>query len=229
MLFHYNVFLFSPPYRLQTLLFQPFVATGEMAVSEPTATVGGEGRGVDGLKNEVLLLVDETLLVARIAAPKQEDNMGTFTGDGLDDGIRELFPSFPLVRSGNMLAHGQCGVEEQHSLFRPSAERTVIEFPAVGILYNLWNGAYVVLYLFENVDKGRWQRYACLDRKAQTFRLTCTMVWVLPYYYDLHLVNRTEVEGIENLVPGRITSVMAVFLAYKTGESDKVIFVKLTL
>lgn len=85
---------FLPLYRLKTLLFQPFVATGEMVVSEPSATVGGEGRRVDGLKNEVLLPVDETLLVARIAAPKQEDNMWAFTGDGLDDGIRELLPSF---------------------------------------------------------------------------------------------------------------------------------------
>lgn len=220
---------FLPLYRLKTLLFQPFVATGEMVVSEPSATVGGEGRRVDGLKNEVLLPVDETLLVARIAAPKQEDNMWAFTGDGLDDGIRELLPSFPLVRSGNMLTHGQCGVEEQYSLFCPSAERTVIEFPAVSILYNLRNSADVVLYFLENVDERRRQRYACLHRKAHTFRLTCAMVWVLSYNHDPHLVKRAEVESVENLVPRRITPVMTVLLMYKTGESDKVIFVKLTL
>lgn len=200
-----------------------------MVVAEPSAAVGGEGRGVDGLKNEVLLLVDEALLVARITTPKQEDDMGTFAGDGLDYGIRELLPSFLLMRCGDMLTHGQCGVEEQDSLLCPPTERAVIKFPAVTVLYNLRNGADVVLYLLEYVDKGRRQRYARLHREAQTFRLPCAMVRVLSYDYDLHLVKRAEVEGVENLVPWRIASVMTVFLVYKTGESDKVLFVKLTL
>ena len=66
-------------------------------VSEPSAAVGGERRGVDGLQDEMLALVYELLLVARISAPKQEDDMVAFTGDGLYHGIRELLPSLTLV------------------------------------------------------------------------------------------------------------------------------------
>lgn len=51
----------------------------------------------------------------------------------------------------------------------------------------------------------------------------------MSYNHDPHLVKRAEVESVENLVPRRITPVMTVLLMYKTGESDKVIFVKLTL
>lgn len=74
------------------------------------ASVGGEGRGVYGLENEVLLGVDDRPFLLGVGAPKHKDEAVAFVGQLLDDAVGELFPSLVLVRCGLVGPYGQDGV-----------------------------------------------------------------------------------------------------------------------
>lgn len=129
-----------------------------------------------------------------------------------------LLPAAPLVTSGSMFAHGQRGVEQQHALLCPAYKASALRH----------RRAQVVLNLFEYVDK-RWRkRHAVAHREAQSLSLPRLVVGVLSEYHHLNLVERAQVEGVEDKSSRRIARMVAVFVVYKVDKIGKVRLFKLT-
>ena len=74
-------------------------------VAEKSA-VGGEGRGMCGLENEMARTVDESAFFLSETAPEDEDKVFLFFGKVADDGVGKLLPPLALMRPCLMGAHG---------------------------------------------------------------------------------------------------------------------------
>ena len=62
-------------------------------LSEPTATIGTQGRRMDGFEHEILRLVNHIRLATRIAAPEHIDEMFALRGECADGGISKSLPT----------------------------------------------------------------------------------------------------------------------------------------
>ena len=182
-----------------------------MVIAEKAA-IGGEGRGVCALQHEMARAVDESAFLLRVAAPKYKDQSIALRGEAANDGIGKLFPAVPLVRPGLMGADGECGVEQQHALFRPAAQ-------AAGGGHG---AAQVVGYFLKDVLQRRGKSHTVGHREAQAFRLPLLVIRVLPEDYHLDLVERAKVEGIENLPPRRVAHALPVLRVHKVDELPEI-------
>ena len=205
-----------PVYRGDVVLLQVFVAAGEVVVAEPSAAVGGEGRWVHGLEHEVLPLVYERCLASGVAAPEDEYEVLAVGAEGLYRGVGELFPSFALVAGSLVCPHGERGVEQQHSLLGPARQIAC---------RGDWC-AQVELYLLENVLQGGRERHSVAYGEAEPVGLARLVVRVLADDYHLHVVERTEVEGVEYLAAWRETGVVEVFLPDESCQVDEVLLLE---
>ena len=115
-----------------------------------------------------------------------------------------------------MAASVNC-VEQQHALLGPAHEA-----PALGR-----RRAEVGLYLLEYVDERRRKGHAVVHREAQSLRLPRLMVGVLADDNGLHLVERTQVEGVEDEPPRRITRAPAVLVVNERRQGGEIRFVEL--
>ena len=70
-------------------------------------------------EDEVFLRIDERLLAAGVAAPKQKDQMFLLFAQNLDDAVRKPAPAAVCVGVRLMFAHGERRVHEEHALVRP--------------------------------------------------------------------------------------------------------------
>ena len=86
------------------------------------ASVGAERRGVGRCQYEVARLVDELTFADGETSPKEEYEVVAESRQTLDNCVGESFPSLTAVRGGAVGFDGEGGVEEQHSLPRPSFE-----------------------------------------------------------------------------------------------------------
>ena len=77
---------------------------------------------MDGGEHVVTTFVDELRFGYGIAAPQEEDDAAAPFGKGSDGGVGKGFPSMPLVRSSLVGAHGEGGVEQQHTLIGPALQ-----------------------------------------------------------------------------------------------------------
>ena len=126
-------------------------------------------------------------LALGVAAPEDEDNVVFGFTDLANDSICELFPSTLLVATSCMSPYSQGSIEKQYSLLSPTSQ-----------IASRWYGrARVALYLSKDVAKGRGKGDTIIDREAKTVCLPWFVVGVLPYEHHLHLIKRTEIEGIE--------------------------------
>lgn len=133
-------------------------------------------------------------------------------------GIRKLFPSMPLMTGCLVGAYCEGGVKEQHALFCPTRKVAARRHRLVEIVTDF----------LEDVLQRRREGYAVVDRETQSVSLSRLMIGVLSDDDHLHPVKRTEVEGIEYERSGRITGVVQILLAHKTGEVKEVLLVELT-
>ena len=106
-----------------------------------------------------------------------------------------------------MRPHGERGVEQQHALFSPACEVAAFGHGC----------AEVLLYLLEDVLQRRRERHTVVHGEAESLCLSLLMVRILPNDDHLHLVEGTEVEGVEDEVARRIACGGAIFVAHKTG------------
>ena len=191
------------------------VGTTEMFVSKesvPSGEGGRMGRGED----EVTRTVDEGALLLCISAPKDEDKPLALGGQGADGGIGELFPPLTLMAASLMGTHGERGVEKEHSLLGPTGE-----------IARLGDGdAQVALYLLEDVDQRGGKCHSIVDGEAEAMGLAGAMIGVLPDDDDLHTVERTKVERIEDEPSGGKDGALSIFLTNKFGEAHEIVFLK---
>ena len=184
---------------------------------EPSPAVGRQGRGMNRLEYQVLLAIDECSFGARIATPEHVNQSFAVGRQGLDGGVGEEAPAQPLVAVGHVGSHGQRGVEQQHPLLGPSCQ--------VAIGGHV--GPQVVSNLLEDVEQRGRHGHPFGHREAQSHGLSGLMVGVLPDDHHLHLVEGTEVEGVEDEVSRWVTGAALVLLAHLLGESGEVGLVEL--
>ena len=100
--------------------------------------------------------VDQRLLFTCIRTPKKEDHMLFFVGYQLDDRIGKCLPSLLLMRACLAFGYCECSVQQEDTLFGPTYKAAMA-----------WERcAYVVFYLFEDVDKARWHACVFIDGEA---------------------------------------------------------------
>lgn len=83
----------------------------ELVITEPSAPVSRQGRGVYAFQYQMSLGVDESAFALGIGTPKEENEVFFFLGNDSDDGVGEGLPAFVLVGARLMGPHGQRGVE----------------------------------------------------------------------------------------------------------------------
>jgi len=139
--------------------------------------------------------------------------------DDADHSICEFFPTTSLMRTCLMLAHGEGGVEQKHTLLGPTGE----------VATGGNGGTSVVLYLLEDVEQRRGKRHSVVDRETQSMGLTWLMIGILSQKDYLQLLEWTEIEGIENQTGGRIALVLAILLPDERHKLSEVRLVELAL
>ena len=124
------------------------------------------------------------------------------------DGVGKRFPSMPCMRSSLVLSHGECGIEQKHTLLCPSAQTS-----------QAGDGApCIVVDLLEDVDKRGRHAYTIFHRETKSLGLSWTMIRILSDDDHLDVVERTEVEGIKYLAPRRVASALRIFRAHERGK-----------
>ena len=152
------------------------------------AAAGGEGRRVHRLQDQVFERVDQGLLGDGVVAPKDEDEVLALLRQGADGGVGELFPAVARVRGGLSGAHCQRGIEEQHPFPSPFLE----------IARARHGHAEVVVQLLEDILQAGRERHTVGHREREAVGLSRAVVRVLTQDDHLHLVERREVEGVED-------------------------------
>mgnify|MGYP006916595373 CR=1 FL=1 len=187
--------------------FEIGVGLGKMPAPEK-AVVGGERRGVRAFEDEVFFRVDERLLAAGVAAPKQKDEMLLLLAQNLNDAVREPAPAAVCVGICLMLAHGERRVHEEHALVRPLGE---IARPGRV-------EAQVAFELLEDIFERRRFFNAFLHRKAQPVRLPRLVVGVLPQQHRLDLLKRREAEAVIEVVHIGVDDIVRILVLQKFAD-----------
>ena len=120
---------------------------------------------------------------------------------------------------GLMCSNGQGGVEQQYALFCPTCQ-----------IPTQRNGcSKVVLYLLEDVLQRRRKHHPVVHRETQAVGLSWFMIRILSDNHHLHLVERTEIEGIEDQSARWVTGGGIVLLSYPLGQLREIRLLKLLL
>ena len=125
-------------------------------------------------------------------------------GKRADDCVGEHLPALVLVASRAMGSDGQRRIEKKHALISPLEE--------IGH----------VAELLRDVDKRRRRRDFGWHVEREPLRLPRLVVWVLPEYHDLDLVERRAVERVEYLSRRRIDDAVPVGGLYEADELGEV-------
>ena len=125
-------------------------------------------------------------------------------GECLDGGIRKLLPAQRRVTVCLMRPHRQRGIQQQHPLFCPARQ----------IACSRDGCAEVCLNLLEDVLQRRRKHHPVLYGKTQPVSLSWLVIRILTDDDHLHLVERTEVEGIEDQSAGRIAGGLLILLSH---------------
>ena len=152
-----------------------------------------------------------------IAAPEYEHDVFAPCREGTYSRIGKLLPAAALVTARLMCPHGERGVEQQHALLCPSHKASTLRR---GL-------SEVAAYLAEDIYERRREPYSVVHREAKPVCLSRLMIRVLTDNHRLYLVERAQVEGIEDKFPGRVTRAGGILRAYKSRKGCKVGFVKL--
>lgn len=172
----------------------------EMIVTKE-ATIGTEGTGVSRAQDTMLVLVDESRLLAGRSSPEEEDETLALAAEGGDDGIGKLLPALSAVTEGLVSTHAEAGVEQEHTLIGPASQ---VVWPLAGVAEGCLLVKAFSLYLLHDVDKRGWRGDVLRYAEAQAVRLSRFVVRVLAQDDYLDLVERCRVEGVEDKATGRI-------------------------
>ena len=142
--------------------------------------------------------------------------MFTPLGQCLDGCIGKLFPSLTLMRPGLMGTYRQCGIEQQHTLLRPTGQVPTLRHRCPQIR----------LYFLEYILQGRRKGDSVIDGKTQTMRLPWPVIRVLSDNNHLRFVIRTEVESIKNQLSRRITSRCTILLTNEIRQLHEIRLLK---
>src|SRR6266581_3862138 len=115
----------APVYRRLAVGLQIAVDPRKMSATEKSAMRRERGR-MRAFQNQVFPGIDEGALFLRVAAPEHEYQALAFPVEQFDDGVGELLPALVLMAAGFPGLHGECCIEQEHALFSPMDEMTMI-------------------------------------------------------------------------------------------------------
>lgn len=165
-----------------------------------------------GHQHEVFIAVDHLPFFLRVGSPKQKHDTFLFIRYFPDDRIGENFPPLILVRSGAVCLYGECGIQQEYALLRPSIQ-----------VARRGNGfAQVIADLFEDVHQRWWNAHALANGEAETIRLARSMIGVLADDDDLYVVKVTAIKCLENIRSFRVDGLAFVLRFYEINEFAEV-------
>ena len=188
------------------MLLKVGVCFGEMAAAEE-ASAGRIRRGMGGRQDEVRAVEEFLAFFLSVFAPEQEDDIVVMCGNGLNDGVGQLFPPLLMVRKRLAFTNRQRGVEEENPLASPGDEATV------GCRRNAKVGLKFLIDVLKGGRDGDPMRHA----EAEAVGLSWTVVWVLPNDDNFDLVKRRQLKSLKDLTLGRKDGVSRPFFPLKKG------------
>lgn len=87
-----------------------------------------------------------------MASPEEENEEVTIFREGMDDGVSEIFPSFPCMGHRRTCLDCEGCVQQKDTLLCPTSEITILGHGCTNI----------ISYFLENIHKGRRIPYSFL-------------------------------------------------------------------
>ena len=199
-------------------MFEIGITARELVLTEPAATISTQWRWVYALKHQVVLLVDHIGFAAGITAPQHIHQVLTVLRQRLNSGIGKLLPPQLRMTVGLMSANGKRCIKQQHALLGPTGKIARCGDRRTKVGLNL---------LEDILQRGR-KLDTVLNRETQSVCLSWLVIRILTDNHHLHLVERTQVKGIEYQFAWRIARIMLILCTNRIGEPNKVVFVELT-
>src|SRR5579859_2696328 len=182
--------------------------------------VGGKRRGVCCFQYQVPGLIDEDLLLLGEFPPEQENEAFFLRGGLADHGVCEFRPSDPGVAHWLICPYGEGSIEEQDALFGPMGQ---VAMPGDG-------HTYITLQFLENIDqRWRWGN-AVLHGKAQSMRLSGTVIGILAQQYHLQFVERGCIKCVEDQASRRVDCLAGQFFRFqKSSDLEEIVLFEFLL
>lgn len=146
------------------------------------------------MQDKMFVAVNHDAFFLRVRPPEHKDDVLAAFVQRTDNGIGKRLPAAFLMGPRGGGAHGQCGVEQQDSLPRPSRE-----IAALG-----HGHAEFRLDLLIDVFQARRQGHAFAHGKRQAVRLIGAVIGVLAEHHDAHPIEGRGREGVKDIVFARI-------------------------
>lgn len=156
---------------------EELVGFAEMAVAEE-AGVGGERRRVGGFEDEVLSDIDERLLTAGVATPKEEDEVVALFVEVFNRGFGEGLPALAAVRAGFVGFDRENIVEHEDALVLPG-------FKIAGFISMM---TVLSVNFFVNIDERGRDRLRVGDGKGEAVGGARRVIGILAEDDDLNLM-----------------------------------------
>ena len=133
------------------------------------------------LQDQMFLAVDELSFPLCVRSPEHKNEVFAFFIECRDSRVGQFFPTFPLVTSGFVCLDGECSVEQEDALFRPTAK----------IAGGRNRRTEVTVYLLIYIREGRGYLYALRNGERESHGLSGFVVRVLSDDDDSYAVERT--------------------------------------
>ncbi len=155
-------------------------------------------------QDQVLRIVQHRLFPLRRSSPEDKHDRAVLTVEHCDRGVRELLPSDPPVGVRLMGAHCQDSVQHENSLLRPLCKTSVIRDRT----------AQIIMELLINIHERRRDLHSLLHRKAEPVCLPVVVIGILSEDHDLHILQRSQMEGVKDILCRRKDQPCPVFMIH---------------
>nr|GEU28320.1 hypothetical protein [Tanacetum cinerariifolium] len=180
-----------PRYRLLAALGQVIIGARKRLAAKKSL-IGRKRRRMGRRDDQVFVGIDQRALGHRITAPQDEHQPAPLRGQPGDGAVGKGFPTVIGMRAGLARAHGQHAVEQEHALPGPVRQIGVAALDAE-----------VAVQFLEDVLQARLRPIAVRDRETKPHGRARRVVRVLAEDDHLDVVERGQVEGLENILAGR--------------------------
>ena len=141
--------------------------------------------------------VDKCFFTSRKVSPEDKDDVFFFFWNLWNDSISKISPSYFRVACREGFLNSENTIEEQYSLICPVTE-----------ISTQWGSKtwVFIFYFCKHVSKTRRNLDSLLYRKAESMRLSLSMIRILSEYYYFEILHRTMVKSWKNITRMRVNN-----------------------
>ncbi len=201
------------------MLSQESICFAKMSTAKKS-TMSWEGRGVRGFEDYMFRRIDERFFLLSVTSPEEEYEEISFFWEGMNHSIGKCFPSFPSVRQGLPSPDGECGIQEEDSLWSPVSEISTLWYWLVE----------TTTHFLKNIHQ--WWRISdsFLNWKCEAMSLSWTMIGVLTKDDDSYFFKRCHIHRSKYILRMWINRFSCeYFIFYKLRKFLKIWFLKFWL